>query len=623
MTRAFWSRFRAIACLLAFAFVLFATRAALATDLVTNVDSDEVDVGETFTVELKILPDDDSQAISSPNLVVPPGLSVLQRSVGSGAQGTLVGGRLVQRTMALIQWTVRADKQGNYTIPGPSVRVAGKTYTSSAVKVKVVPAGTGSGGNDPFGGMQRMLRQLQQQQQQLLQQQLGQAGEPLEPDVPLDPKLALEKPTDAIAFLHATVDRTSAVVGEQVTLDVYLYVDAMLPREPDISDPHEPTTSDFLRQSLLDTSSNAESVGYARVGTRIYAVKRVRRYALFPLKTGDLTVDPMRVTVVRQGERMSESFVVRVSEPPVDGRPAGYAIGDVGHFELNADVAPQTVPRDGAVAVTVELKGTGSLPTKLTVPTRPGLEWLTPDVKDKLASTQGVWGGTRTFTYIVRPTKEGTLDLGELTLSYFDPQTRKYGTTRAVLGSVLVTPGAAQKAEDETRILSDLPGARRTMSGAAGSRRFFADRPLFFPLLAAPTALFALVLGGSAALRKKRALDAVKKASPRTELRERERHLDKAVRDTDARAIDAATMRFLEAAAMAKLDVNVRGLGGESLQGALVEAGAKKKDATAFYDLLDECAAARFAPAGEEVESARKRATRARSVAEDLGAPAR
>ena len=617
MMRAFWSA-------LALCLVFFATRVGRAADLLTQVDSDEVDVGETFTVELKVLPDDDSQAISDPTLVAPQGLSVLQRSIGSGAQAYIVNGRVVQRTLALVQWTVRANKEGSYTIAGPTVRVAGKMHTGPSVKVRVVPAGTAAPSNDPFGGMQRMLRQLQQQQQQLLQQQMGQlGGDPMEPDVPLDPKLALDRALDTTAFLHATVDRTTAVVGEQVTLDVYLYVDAMLPREPDITEPHEPTTSDFLRQSLLDVNSNAESVGYARAGTRIYAVKRVRRYALFPIKTGDLTVDPMRITVVRQGERASESFVVRVSEPPVEGRPVGYAIGDVGRFELTATVDPRTVPRDGAVAVTVGLTGTGSLPTKLTLPTRPGLEWLNPDTKDKLTSTQGVWGGTRTFTYVVRPTKEGNLDLGELALSYFDPQTRKYGTTTAVLGAVLVTPGATPKEVDPARVLSDLPGARRTRGGAAGTHRYLTDRPFFFPLLAAPAALFALVLGGNAALRKKRERDAVKKASPRTELRDRARHLDKAVRDTDARAIDAATMRFLEAAAMANLDVNVRGLGGESLQGALVEAGATKKDATSFYDLLDECAAARFAPAGEEVESARQRAKRAKSVVETLGAHAR
>lgn len=619
MTRGLWS---ALASLLALCLVFFAARAGLAAELHTEVDEGEVEVGDTFVLELKVVPDDDSQSISDPTLVVPPGLSVLQRSVGSSSEAYLSGGRVVQRTAALVQWTVRGDKQGTYNIPGPTVRLAGKLHTGPAVKVKVVAAGAGAQGSatDPFGGMQRMLRQLQQQQQQLMQQQPG--GVELEPDVPVDPKLALEKPLDAVAFLHATVDRTTAVVGEQVTLDVYLYVDAMLSREPDITDPHEPTTPEFLRQSLLDVNSNAESMGYARVGTRIFAVKRVRRYALFPLRTGDLTVDPMRITVVRQGERKSETFVVRVSEPPVDGRPAGYAIGDVGHFELTATVEPKTVSRDGAIAVTVELEGTGNLPSKLTLPTRPGLEWLTSDVKERLAPAQGLWGGSRTFTYVVRPTKEGTLDLGELALSYFDPQTRKYGVTRAVLGSVVVTPGSAPKETDEARVLADLPGARRTLGGPPHAHRFFADGPLFFPLLAAPTALFALVLGGSAALRKKRERDAVKKVSPRTELRERERHLERAIRETDARAIDAATMRFLEAAALAGLGVNVRGLGGESLQAALVTAGATKKDAAALYDLLDECAAARFAPSGEEVDGARARATRARSVAETLGVPA-
>ena len=44
---------------------------------------------------------------------------------------------------------------------------------------------------------------------------------------------------------------------------------------------------------------------------------------------------------------------MHVSEPPIAGASAGYAVGDVGKFALSADVSGRDIEQDGAIGVTV------------------------------------------------------------------------------------------------------------------------------------------------------------------------------------------------------------------------------------------------------------------------------
>lgn len=581
------------------------TRGAIAAPTLRMMaDQRRVEVNDHFEVTLSISIDDPSDNVHGCKLFTPGAFRAVGPQMGQSTTMTIVGSQFVRQNAITCTWDVKANTVGTFNIGPGSATVNGQEFKGDALAIQVSPAG--SGATRPYDPFRQFLRDLQPHD--------------VEPDpeleVPLDPRFALETAPDTLAFLHATVDTTRVVVGQQVTLDLYLYLDATLNREPDITDLHEPGTSDFLRENLLDAQMNTESVGYAKAGGRIYAVKRVRRYALFPLTTGDVSIEPMRLTVGRSGERLSEKLQVHVSEPPVAGRPPGYAVGDVGTMNLAAVVEPRTAPRGGAIAVTVVLAGSGNLPTALIPPTRPGVEWLTPEVRSEMKGTAGVWGGTRTFTYVVRPTKQGKLDLGALVIPYWDPGANAYATARAELGEIDVSAGQGQT-DDALRLFDGLPAAR-TSFAPAKTGRYIADGPLFFPLLLLPTAAFGLVVVGARLRERQRRRAAEREASPLTALEEKLDALDRATRDTDARALDAATMRVIEAATIAYLGLNVRGVGHERVQDACIEAGATKEEASALHELLEECAAARFAPSGAELEDARKRSSSARSLVKQL-----
>lgn len=597
---------------------LFVARvASAAPQLRTVVTPDTIQVGESATVSLVVSPGD--QVTRAEIHAMPAGLDLVGQSVSPSFQITVVNGQMSQVVTARAMFRIRASRVGTYIVGPPSVVSGGARYVGDRVTLKVVPTGTIQRRVDPFDPFNMLGPNGPFQQLQPLDQM---PDDLLQPSVTIDPKYNLDRPRDTGPFLHATVDKTSAVVGEQVTLSIYAYVET----EFDPSDDwHEVGTPDFLQRSLRPDNSRLERLAYARAGNRTYAVFLLRRYALFPLHTGELGITPMRVGMRRGGERTTEPITIHVTEPPIDHRPAGYVVGDTGHFTVSADVAPRTVPRGAAIAVTVELSGSGNLPTSLIVPVRPGVTWLDPEVKDDLhvldAQTAGpdVWGGTRRFSYIVTPTNEGDLDLGDITAPFYDPKEHAYGVARATLGVVHVTPGTTPTATDGQKALPNMPMLRAQMGSTRGAEAHLDDTNTFWGLLAMPTALFAIAISGRRAARRIAERARERKASPLSDLKQRLRALDAATAGDDARAVDGATIRALESGAAAHAGVNVRGVGGEEVASVLTRAGVASETAGQLRDLLDACAAARFSPDGAALADARKRAERARAVIERLG----
>lgn len=605
---------RFVGALLALALLVVPALAWAAPQLQTIVSASTVEVGEEVEVSIQAMTEGDMP--KNPQ-VSAGGLSASAPSISPSQQVMIVNGVRTDRRGITASWTLRASKVGTYKVT-PSVELDGKRVSSATATIQVVAVGSpqaqhggggGSGWNpfDPFGffgGQQSFGVQPMQPAPEL--------------EVPVDPKLSLDKPRDAIAFLHATLDKPKAVVGEQVTLTVYLYVDATM-REPDFSDAHEAVTSDFVRRSLMKDDAKVEDAGYAMAGGKVFTVRVLRRAALFPLKTGDLEVGPMSLAIPNKGVRESETLKVTVGEPPIAGRPAGYSSGDVGHFALDAKVDPTTVPRGGAIGVTVTLSGTGNLPSSLPLPIQAGIEWLEPEVHEKLGAKDGRYGGERTFSFVVKAAREGDVDLGEIALPFYDPDGKRFDVARASLGTLHVTKSDAATADPAATVLSDLPGLRKSMGGTRVAVAHATDRPWAFPLLLAPALALGLVLGGARARQAARERAAQRKTSPEALLADKARALDEALGGDDAGAVDAATIRMVEAAVVARLGKNTRAATGDALVRELTQAGAAEEVATTVRELLSECEAARFSPDAASTKDARKRAERARAIAGELG----
>ncbi len=540
-----------------------------------------------------------------------------------------INGTRMDRYTLTMTWELEAQRVGTFHIGPASAVVSGQRYTAQPLTITVVPAGQAPRPRasapalppgwspfrfSPFDPWKGLVPGFDTDDQ----------GQPAAPAIPTDPKLSLDSARAPFFFLHATVDKSTAVVGEQVTYSVYAYSDTAERVEVDGEAGHEATVADFVKHPLLREDQEPPRLGYASVAGRIWEVKLLRRWALFPLRTGDLSIGPMRLNVVRPqsaagSARTAETVVVHVAEPPLAGRPPGYNPGDVGHFSLTAQVSPREVEEGGAIGVHVELSGTGNLPSAIAVPAREGVDWLTPEVHGDLGPTaHDAFGGTRTIDYVVRMRRPGAVDLGELTLPFWDPDQRKYGVARALLGVVRVAKSAAgvgASVDPARESLPGLPAVRDRLEGSRAPHAHADDSSVFWiaGIGAWPLAFGAAVAGRAAGKRVAVAWGR-RRTSPEAELKERLASASTACGQGEARAADAAIARALEAAALARVGVNVRGAAGSEVMDRLERAGVGRDAASRLASLLRECEAARFAPEDADIGSARDRWARAQAA---------
>ncbi len=222
MTRAWLS------ALCAFALAFFATRAARAQqiELAASVDRDTVELGDTLTYTQQVM-SHNGPAPSDPKPGAIPGFTLTGVSSAPVHMRMSVNGALDDVSGLITGWTLRADKVGTFVLGPSQITLGGSRRNTGMVRVRIVERGKGNGARprarpplDPFAG-----------------------GSPLDPFKSLfdfgdddsrpqqqaapsaDPKLGMDQPRAPVAFLHATIDKPNAVVGEQVTLAVYLYED--------------------------------------------------------------------------------------------------------------------------------------------------------------------------------------------------------------------------------------------------------------------------------------------------------------------------------------------------------------------------------------------------------------
>jgi hypothetical protein len=599
--------------------LLAAPAVAFATPRITlRPDAPVVEVGEVITITMTAL-GDGGEELSDPSLAVPSGFSVRGPTVSSQSSISVVNGKVSMQRGFTAVWTVTATKVGTFSIGPGNLRVDGKRVKVDPFTATIRPAGTMSHPKrrparlfDPFGGLFPSGPSATDPDDDDLPPSASPIGEPS----PTNTRLEMDAPLQPQAFLRAIVDKTDAVVGEQVTLSIYLYAQ---PRFFQVIDPHEANAQDFFQRVLTAGENEGRMVP---VGQQTWRTQLIRRVALFPLRAGDLSTGSMEVTLTGSGfrgggvrggmVRASKPITIHVTEPPVDQRPKGYAVGDVGSWTLGATVEPRSVPAGGSIAVTVLLKGTGNPPRTLQVPEDVDVTWLEPEIRENVDVDRPKVSANKTFTYVVSFARPGRVDLGDIQLPYWDPNKRAYVTARVGLGSVTVTgdakvpPAGSSSAGPATASSSEAPAdafltlspSRAELGPYEKPGRPLTDTPWFWALLLGAPALVVVTEGLTRAARKARAAALAARASTTSKWHEALDDAEQALAAGDKKKAAGAVERALHAAVEGASGKNIRGSLRANIVEELVEAGLAEELAQAVHDQLERCEAFRFDPEG-------------------------
>jgi hypothetical protein len=597
--------------------VLAASPLAHALEVSTQVSTQRVGVGESFYVQLTVMADGDLGALSDARLALPPGMTATGPSASPRNSVFIMNGQTTRRSGATLSWTVTATKVGTFRLGPPSVAVGAERAQGRPVQVEVVAGGTSGGparsrrGGDPFDFLDPFGRGSSLFPPGFNLRSPFDDDEPEQPDKPEEPsypdEFRVDKLPDPLAFLRTTLTPTQVVVGQQVTLRAYAYGGR---GGFNLENPTEPSHADFL--AIETGPENVHPYLVPVGGTRFVAVK-IRELPLFPLHAGTLRAGNTKAAFVGRGypaspgsqglQRESNWAEVTVVEPPLRGRPPGYKIGDVGEYQLSATVEPRQILAGESIAVVATLAGIGNVPFKVQTPEVRGVEWMEPSLTEKMETPNGVVQGSRTFSYVVRLNDVGNVELGELTLPFYNPKRRQYEIARAQLGAIEVKPNPnAKVSRDEPKANDRLAGVLRPRTALGAGPRWqkpLTDRSGFWAsLLLAP---FGVVLAGGLLSVTTRA---------RAKMRERgsslEAQLAAALHDakklatSDTPASVAAVERAVFLSIELKLGLKARAILKTELARTLVQRGVSEARARSVSQILEECDTLRFvgAPSG-------------------------
>lgn len=571
--------------------------AAADVKLRTDVSPRQVEIGAQFSVRLSIT-SDGRDSISEPELKVPNGVRIFGTSVQQGSSVS-------------ITWMLMASRAGKFKLGPASVTTSKGRQSDKTVTIEVVPQGTLSPGNTPpLGGQQSPLGILRGFGGGNFPGLPGFPGfdQPEAPPElpPLPEGYAVERAQDPIAFLRATAEPRQVVVGEQVTLSAYAYAG-----RGDFGAAFftEGTRDDFLAVPI-DEDGETVKRPFDLDGRR-WLVSKLTNHALFPLKAGSLKIGSMSIGFSGPGYsnspqgllRKSAPLTIEVVEPPLKGRPPGYHIGDVGDYTLKAQVEPREVPINGSISVIAKLEGTGNLPFTLLVPEQNGVHFLEPQLVEQIAPRRGKVQGFRTFTYVVELTRPGDIELGEITLPYYDAKARAYGVARASLGKVKVTgsaPAPAKSSGSSTassgpNLAKLLEPARKMGPNASPQANYLPSRVGYWLLLfALPlSAVFGFALSDLTKLLRRRLSQ--RRDSLAAALDEASTRLRTGARSGDAAASAGAAEKVLFLAIERATGIKARGVLKADLASALERHEVPRQLAEQATRLLARCDELRFA----------------------------
>lgn len=296
-----------------------------------------------------------------------------------------------------------AQDKGKHQIPSVQIGIDGKEYQTKPIDVEIIDRNTSA--TDPSADSR--------------------------PDI----------------FLQLALSDKEPVSGQQLIADIVLYFKDGL--EVNSYQPVPGWKAEGFWKEELESSDRPRAESVVINGLR-YRKARLMQMALFPSKSGELTISPFRVIVsVRSASTRDDPFSsffggfgtnqrqVELETDPVEVRvhplpeaPEVQFTGAVGSFDINRRLSTKNAMVGESVEIVTRVKGTGNIPLigKPQYELPKGLEVYEPQENVSINRRNQRISGSKTFTDIVIAQTPGTFTVPETRLAYFSPDRNRYVT---------------------------------------------------------------------------------------------------------------------------------------------------------------------------------------------------
>ena len=591
---------------------------AVTASVVMTVDRTSVQVGDRLRLQVRAnvtgsdvtevrVPDLSAFAIRSQQVSRP-----LQFRFGFGQQQQVVQATTVHT------YVLEALTPGRFDLEPAEVEAAGRTFRSQPVSIVVGGAATPT---QPPGQVPGQVDPSQQP-----------GVDPGTQSTPAGAAVAVDgAQVDPQAFIRTVADEATPYVGQQVTVSVYLYTRAPIRSAPHVS--REPSADGFWVHDLLPPQRALDPEIQTIQGTT-YRVYLMRRFAAFPLREGALTIGAPTMTIqagslfdlFARGQELERTGVpIQIEARPLPDDAQGAVVGD---YRIEARLDRTQVRTGDAVTLTATVSGVGNLrDVRLEPSAGAGVEFLQPEIQDRVEQPGDRVGGARSFEWLVIPQQPGTHTIEGLSLVVYDPATERARTLEApelrieAAGAAIVdptpdpTPDPAEATEPAPAPTTSFTfGPIRTAAELAPASAPVSSRPWYWALLLAFP-----ILGLSALLvsrLRRRPVDATKSVRKQTR-----KHLAAAESHAsagDARKFYGAITAALERTIEANTEASPRGLTHDELRQRLRDRGCDEDLVRRVIEELESCDFARFSSAGGSTQEMAACLGRARGLLGEL-----
>ncbi len=539
------------------------------------------------------------------------------RSSSSSIQ--IINGQTTSTSSYTYSYVLLAEQEGTFTIPAATTVVGGNSISSNSLTIEVLPADSQTT-PAPQGGNSNQYNQGQGQNQATTPSQNSAKN----------------------FFARVQVSKSSLYRDEHLIVTTKLYT-----RYGGISNLQilqAPSFNGFLSHEIPNSSDNA--FRQENIDGVIYNTAVLRKYVLFPQKSGELTIDPMEVVAnaqerVTSGHSIFDQFFggqvqtrevhtktspIKINVKPLPGgRPAGFSSG-VGNFQINASLDKDSVASNEAITLKVQVKGNGNL--KVISPPKfefdPSLEVYDPKVDQNTGISTTGMSGSITYEYLIIPRRAGNYTIPATTFSYFDPKSGTYkeqripefrfGVSKSE-GEEDYAPAGSQysnvQQQDVQVFGNDIQFIKTTPLQTRAKNNFFFGSSLYWLLFGGLLLLFAL----GCMLSRKRNLsqnDLVKVKSKRaTKIAiKRLKIANKSLKAQDSKLFYPQVLDALWGFASDKLSISLSELNKDNITELLIAKEVPQEDIERYVKVLNQCEFAQYAPssAGNQMSEVYKEA---------------
>jgi len=382
-----------------------------------------VAVGETFQLTYTL----NAQGVNfrGPNI---NGLNVLSGpNTSTTSSIRSINGRTTMTITYTYSYILQASREGVVTIPPASVTVDGETHRSNEVTVTVKAGASqkqASGQNNAGSGQQPVS---------------GSSGE-----------------NSNDVFLKAYVNDARPFQGEGIVVTYKLFTRVPIAQ---ISINKLSSFRGFWSQNLLKDNERFPQYNQTIDGEQ-YVVAEIRKIVLFPLRSGNMTIDPLEVECVAQIRRQSRQrtgdpffddffnnsffsnsystiekslqsnpLTINVKPLPLENKPTDFS-GAVGSFSFVSEIDQTNLKVNEPVTLKYKISGTGNIQLieQLELAFPPDFEVYDPKIVSDFRTTSSGVTGSQTFEYLIIPRKPGDFTIKPVSFSFFDLSKQKYIT---------------------------------------------------------------------------------------------------------------------------------------------------------------------------------------------------